>query len=426
MKQTINNGTVAGDGTGEILFDAFEKTNDNFDELYLFNVVHINSPDNFPAAVGGVIELVPNPGDKIVYVIAADMMLMGSDRFTVTDGEVVIRGVHRTASAIGSTTSSPLFTSVNSFLIIEFIVLSNINGKIVDFSAPAPPGLVSFGCTNLIVLNCDSIFNISDSFSTTFRELVVFDSTTAGMLFTGTGNSQLNTSDVLGVSWAGTFLDLGTATFDLLSIGAGNRFLSPSGTTILSGMVNSGNINVGGRALVDNNIFNGIGTALNNITTSDLQWDFENNVFADNTTTNTLNTTDAFLTASTTTTIGTIGLYVAVGGVNWSSSLSSRFTVSTAGLITYTGLGTKVFKIVSAATVEKSGGGADLICTKIAKNGTVADKTTGCTHNSKPTQVTSLGFFSLSTGDTLQLFTGNESSTSNVITSNCSMIVTEL
>ena len=33
-KQIINNGTVAGDGTGEILFDAFEKVNDNFTDLY--------------------------------------------------------------------------------------------------------------------------------------------------------------------------------------------------------------------------------------------------------------------------------------------------------------------------------------------------------------------------------------------------------
>lgn len=33
-QQIINNGTVAGDGTGEILFTAFEKVNDNFTELY--------------------------------------------------------------------------------------------------------------------------------------------------------------------------------------------------------------------------------------------------------------------------------------------------------------------------------------------------------------------------------------------------------
>ena len=33
-QQVINNGTTAGDGTGEVLFNAFDKTNDNFTELY--------------------------------------------------------------------------------------------------------------------------------------------------------------------------------------------------------------------------------------------------------------------------------------------------------------------------------------------------------------------------------------------------------
>jgi len=33
-QQVINNGTIAGDGTGESLFSAFDKTNNNFIELY--------------------------------------------------------------------------------------------------------------------------------------------------------------------------------------------------------------------------------------------------------------------------------------------------------------------------------------------------------------------------------------------------------
>ena len=35
-KQVINNGTTAGDGTGENLHDAFQKVNENFDEVYGF------------------------------------------------------------------------------------------------------------------------------------------------------------------------------------------------------------------------------------------------------------------------------------------------------------------------------------------------------------------------------------------------------
>jgi len=35
-KQNIDYGTTAGDGTGDILFDAFKKAKENFDEVYSF------------------------------------------------------------------------------------------------------------------------------------------------------------------------------------------------------------------------------------------------------------------------------------------------------------------------------------------------------------------------------------------------------
>jgi len=36
-KQTVNLGSSANDGTGDPLRTAFDKINDNFDELYLYN-----------------------------------------------------------------------------------------------------------------------------------------------------------------------------------------------------------------------------------------------------------------------------------------------------------------------------------------------------------------------------------------------------
>ena len=46
-KQTINNGTVAGDDTGEVLFTAFEKVNDNFNEIYLDNRIVVRQASDF-------------------------------------------------------------------------------------------------------------------------------------------------------------------------------------------------------------------------------------------------------------------------------------------------------------------------------------------------------------------------------------------
>lgn len=423
-QQIINIGTVDNDGTGDTLKAGGDKVNDNFTELFLDNVIHINSASDFPTPVGGVIELSPNPGDEVTYVLGALDIDIGSDRFKNTGGDIVIIGTHRTASGITSTTSSPLFTSVDGSLFLEFMGVTAPNAKILEFTTPISL-LQTFVGNNLIIRDCDSLWTIDGAFTTSLRTLTVITTQTGGGLWTGTDNSQINMSNCLGIDWTGTLFDLGTATFDIITIASGNRFISPSGTTILSGATGSANLTASGRGIVDNNLFNGTGTSLNGIDTEDLKWDFKNNIFADNSTKNTEVVTDAFLTVSTTVTIGTIGLFVAVDGVNWLTDISKRFTVSTAGLITYIGLETIDIVVGVSCTVSKVGGGSDQICSKIAINGTVQDKTVGCTENATPTGITSSGLFEIETGDTIQLFVGNEDSTSNVIVDNANMIISK-
>lgn len=385
-------------------------------------VVIVNSPDDFPDAVAGVRELVPSPGDQVVYLIAAFDIDMGSDTFTVTGGEVVIRGVHRTASRITTSSSGTMFTAVDSAFFQEFVAFDCPNAKWLDYTNPAL-GFNTFANQNVIIVDCDTLGTIDGAFVTSLRTMTVVATQTGGFTWTGTTNGQLNMSTFLGLSWAGTLIDLGTATFDIINISANNRYISPGGTTILSGLAASGNLTSGGRGLVSSNLFNGTGTAINGIETEDLQWEFHDNIFADNTTQNTRMIADAFLTASETATIGSIGVYVAVGGTNWDTDIDDRFTVSTAGLITYIGLGTIDAEITAFSTVAKVGGGSDKICSKIAINGTVQDKTVGCTENATPTGVTSAGIFTLVTADTIQLFVANEDSTSDVVVSESSIIV---
>lgn len=424
-QQTINIGTVADDRTGDTWRDAFDKANDNFDELYtsggISNVVKVNSLADFPDPVNGVIELVTSPGAEIVYLIGSLNVNVGANRFTITGGEVVIRGVHRTASRITTATTGTMFTCSDSAFFQEFVIIDCPNAAFVDFSSSN--GFLSFANQNLIILNCDTLGTIAGAFTSSFRAFTVVNTQSGGFLWTGTGNSQINMSNSLAISWAGTLIDLGTATFDIIELSTDNRFISPSGATILSGMAASGNFTSSGRGLVSGNIFNGVGTALSGIDTLDLKWEFKNNVFVDGTTQNTRQLADAFLTSSETVTIGSIGVYVAVGGTNWDSDISDRFTVSTGGLATYIGLNTIDVEVNIVSTVEKVGGGADKIGSKIAINGTVQDKTIGVTENATATGLSSIGLFTLSTGDTLQLFVGNEDSTSNIIVSQSTAIV---
>jgi hypothetical protein len=364
---------------------------------------------------------VPSPGVDVVYLVGALDVDVGANRFTVTGGDVVIRGIHRTASKITSSTTGTLFTSSEAGFFQEFLIIDCPNAKVFDFASST--GLHSFANQNLIVIGCDSLGTIAGAFTTSLRTLTVVNTLTSGFLWTGTLGNQINISNFFGSGWAGTLLDLGTATFALVNISGDNRFVSPVGTTILSGLTASGNLTASGRGLVSGNIFNGLGAALNGIDTLDLRWEFKSNVFVDGTTQNSRQLADAFLTSSETVTIGSIGVYVAVGGSNWSSDITDRFTVSTTGLATYIGLNTIDVEVSIVSTVEKVGGGADKIGSKIAINGTVQNKTIGVTENATATGLSSIGLFTLVTGDTLQLFVGNEDSTANIIVSQSTAIV---
>ena len=431
----INLGTTANDRTGDDWRSGGTKINEQFTELFAdvsalqgdqpFNLITVNSISDFPTPVAGVIELVVDPGGSYVYEIGA-LEISSSNVFTITGGNIVIRGVHRTASGLTSTSTSTMFTCVNGAFFQEFVNFTCANAQWVDFTNPAA-GIASFVGQNVIIRDCDTLGTISGAFVTSLRTMTVVDTQTGGFTWVGTANGQINISNFLGLSWAGTLLDLGTATFGIVDISSNCRFISPSGTTTLSGLSSSGNLTATGRGLVAGNIFNGIGTALSGIDTQDIKWEFTNNIFADGSTINSRDLMDAFLTSSTTVTIGTADVYVAIGGVNWSTDISDRFTVTTAGICEYVGINPIEAAISSHSTVEKSGGGADVVCTKIAidtgSGFVVSDKTMGCTQNSTPTGVASIGLFTLNNGDKIQVFTANVDSTSDVIVSQSTIII---
>ena len=204
-----------------------------------------------------------------------------------------------------------------------------------------------------------------------------------------------------------------------------NRWISPSGTTILSGAASSANLKANGRALVRGSIFNGTGTALSGITTQDLQWQFEGNVFVGGANSNTMIDADAYLLPASPPFVITgivQGTYIAIGGTEWASGIGNRFTISTAGLITYIGLETVDVTVLGTTTLTTAGA-SDLTCSKWALNGTVIDKSVGCTENSSATQVTSQLLVELVTNDTLQLFVANEDGTSNIEITNSNVTV---
>jgi len=164
-----------------------------------------------------------------------------------------------------------------------------------------------------------------------------------------------------------------------------------------------------------------------------LKWTFNDNVFVDGVTQDTRAAVNSFLDGTTqTVTITTIGVYVLMdqNATDWDSNKTLRFTQASNGVITYIGLDNIDVYANAFSTVEKVGGGSDTICTKIAidtgSGFVVQDETIGCTENSAATQVSSAGFFTLSTGDDVAIFCANLGSTANITAAQGTLLVNEI
>lgn len=382
------------------------------------NVYVINSIDDFPnAPVGNVIEL--TDGDEIAYQIASNVIDLGANVLKATGGICYIVGLNPGESELTSTSTSPIITADDATMRVEDLVVRHPNGDIFDFSGD---GVIdALICDRLIVTASEYIGqSISGAVAASFNRCVFVSSTLGGMTF-GADNSQLIflgnacglQSGFLG--WANSLIDLGVATFDLINI-SGNRVFPGSGDTFLTGAANGANINSGGAAELVNNLFVGAGNSVTTITGQDDNWFFDGNAFND-AIRNTRDAADSYLTASQTVTIDTIGVYEFINGTNWASDVAEHFTVSSAGIIEYTGIKDIEVIITMTATLEKVGGGSDQICLRVGLNGTTQAKTTGCTQNSQPTGVIAQGVFTLSSGDQVRPYVANIGSTSNVIVS---------
>ena len=83
-KQEINIGTVANDGTGDTLREAFDKTNQNFNQIYSENIVICNQ-SNKDTTLGGTI-------DSTKEYFLDGIIDMGTTQITVPNTGMTIRG----------------------------------------------------------------------------------------------------------------------------------------------------------------------------------------------------------------------------------------------------------------------------------------------------------------------------------------------
>jgi hypothetical protein len=365
----------------------------------------ILAKSELPTPSSGVITL----ADNLIYVQGADFSV-GTDRVVLGDN-TAYQGIESIVTTLTYTGTGDMFTSVDKTIRVSNLSISCANGRVFNCST-ASQKILRFN--DIAIISADE-YALFTGVNMIIRMTNVSPSslTTGGITFAGSFRSFLYEVSAVTIN-GGALFDLSTATFDAFNINDALITLN-AGTTAISGLVTSGNINAGGIASIFNNRFNGTGTILNNITVDDARWQFlSNDDIADT-------RADGLLSMqgnAVATTINTQSVGVLVAGT-WTVKRTSQMTGTTAGRLTYDGGKDATLPITLSVTIEPVSGGSQVMGVLVARDG-VADADslrTGTASPGNPTSISVPWQDVFATSEFTEVFVTNESGTTNVLAS---------
>jgi hypothetical protein len=360
--------------------------------------VIVNSITDFPAAVSGVITF---EGDT-QYFIANDITT--ASRFVFGE-DTALTGAEGTLVTLEYTGSGVMFTGPDTSNRIRELTLNCPNGTLFDITGSSGK---LFSLLYCYIPECDYIGDFTNIFDLHMETCHFYDIKSGGMTFSGAnGHFLLSSTGVY--QNGGTFLDLGSSTFDSITMSSIFGYLD-TGTTFISGLADSGNVNTGGGAHVAHSIIPGPGAMLDTITTQDALWSF-NHVGG---------ITDSRSTALSVCS----GMTVTIGGTstpvkvdsNWSDERSSRFDINADGTFTYEG-GGDFISFTSSLTVDVASGTNLDLNFYFYKNGVKIDDSviSRQVDAGSPGNVSMVWSDELELDDYLEIWCENTSSTANII-----------
>ena len=341
--------------------------------------------------------------DNTDYLFAADVST--SNRF-ILGANTVVRAVDPRAVTLTYTGAGTMFTTANGSQTIKEITISCANGQFIDTSGNTT------GNTLIRWVLFSQVKDLGDISKPVIGIYNLFIAQHTGAGFTyGTVTGRRLTIETITVQSTTNatldFVDLGTATFNALSI-SGIAFISTvTGQNFIKGAAASANISAGVVASIRDISIAGDMTTLDTIASGDARFNFNSVDGVPDT------RPDALLsfTTPTTTTIASAGVAVIINGT-WTQERQSQFTTTTGGRATYNGELPAILPITARVTAEPVSGGAVQIGVYLAKNGTVIanSEAYGSASSGNPTSITMVWQDEVNTGDYYEVFIENDSS----------------
>jgi hypothetical protein len=407
-------GSVADDRTGDNWRAGGQKINDMFTELFGIGTpterVIVNELADLPNPVSNQITLA---ADK--QYLFGDSFSLGTNQIIMSSGTVV-EGLDENVIELTYTGSGIMFTAEDATSRIKSICCKCTSGTFLNASNTAG----NEGTSIVVLDNVD----VQTATLGTIGNLAAFGAfrcaynsiTTDGWSFTGTqGGAIVFQNNIISIS-NGTYIDLGTASFQSITID-GFTFNGSAGTTMLSGTTASGNVRTGGIASVTGGRNLGSETPLSGITVDDDLWEFDlNNKIRDS-------RPDALISMqnnATETVITVAGTPVKVAGT-WVVEATSQMTADNTGKIT-TSLGKDArLPITYSVSCEPVSGTNISLSAFVAVDGTVVTNSerAGAASSGSPASITVpwQETFVAATPTFVEVFVTNNDTTSNVIVS---------
>ena len=165
-KRVINIGTNPDDGTGDLLRDALNKVNLNFDDVWQYTSVNSNL-DITGDSINGATDVIINPADGSAFKVTGDTIINpdgGNYNFTI-NGDLANNvlyvqastgriGVHNTSPTVtlditGDTKVSGM-TTANNLTVTGNTTLGDSNTDTVTYNAKAASDFLPFSTTQNI------------------------------------------------------------------------------------------------------------------------------------------------------------------------------------------------------------------------------------------------------------------------------------